>query len=177
MASRARSITPVHGQSLERRISPLLRLVRSFRPCREHSPGTIAPCDYDIRHNLNARYVYRLPIRVNSHRLGFALNGRQVSGTIFWDSGIPFSVLSTPLFRQWQRHRAGRGDRSLRISCPASHSISTGLFPRVTQPGTIQRPNPDPFVPLLIRKRRLHRGRQSEGLPAWEFRAECAPRA
>ena len=28
--------------------------------------------------------------------LGYALNGWQVSGTVFWHSGIPFSVLSTP---------------------------------------------------------------------------------
>ncbi len=29
-------------------------------------------------------------------RLGYALNGWQISGTAFWHSGIPFSVLSTP---------------------------------------------------------------------------------
>jgi len=42
-------------------------------------PGNLArdygPCDYDIRHNLNAQYVYQLPIRVRSHSLGYALNG------------------------------------------------------------------------------------------------------
>ena len=63
-------------------------------------PGDLArdygPCDYDIRHNLNAQYVYQLPIRVRSHALGYALNGWQISGTMFWHSGVPFSVLSTP---------------------------------------------------------------------------------
>ena len=63
-------------------------------------PGDLArdygPCDYDIRHNLNAQYVYQLPIRVRSHSLGYALNGWQISGTAFWHSGVPFSVLSTP---------------------------------------------------------------------------------
>ncbi len=38
-------------------------------------PGDLArdygPCDYDIRHNLNAQYVYQLPIRVRSHSLGY----------------------------------------------------------------------------------------------------------
>src|ERR1700730_693190 len=35
-------------------------------------PGELArdygPCDYDIRHNLNAQYVYQLPIRVRNHQ-------------------------------------------------------------------------------------------------------------
>src|SRR6202790_4168461 len=63
-------------------------------------PGELArdygPCDYDIRHNLNAQYVYQLPLKVRNRPLGYAVNGWQVSGTVFWHSGIPFSVLSTP---------------------------------------------------------------------------------
>ena len=63
-------------------------------------PGELArdygPCDYDIRHNLNAQYVYQLPIHVRNHQLAHALNGWQISGTMFWHSGVPFSVLSTP---------------------------------------------------------------------------------
>jgi hypothetical protein len=63
-------------------------------------PGELArnhgPCDYDIRHNLTAQYVYQLPIKVQSHALGYALNGWQVSGSVFWHSGVPFSVLGTP---------------------------------------------------------------------------------
>ena len=63
-------------------------------------PGELArdygPCDYDIRHNLNGQYVYQLPVRVRNHSLGYALNGWQISGTAFWHSGVPFSVLSAP---------------------------------------------------------------------------------
>ncbi len=63
-------------------------------------PGDLArdygPCDYDIRNNLNAQYVYQFPVKVQDRPLGYALNGWQVSGTVFWHSGIPFSVLSTP---------------------------------------------------------------------------------
>lgn len=63
-------------------------------------PGNLSrdygPCDYDIRHNLDAQYVYELPIKVHDRKLGYALNGWQVSGTAFWHSGVPFSVLSTP---------------------------------------------------------------------------------
>ena len=54
------------------------------------------PCDYDVRHNLTAHYVYQLPIKVREPLLARALNGWQISGTAFWHSGLPFSVLSTP---------------------------------------------------------------------------------
>jgi|GEM_PF-3881478 len=37
-------------------------------------PGDLArdygPCDYNIRRNLNAQYVHRLPIKVRNHELG-----------------------------------------------------------------------------------------------------------
>src|SRR5271163_3221002 len=65
-------------------------------------PGDLArdygPCDYDIRSNLNAQYVYQLPIKIRDRLLGYGLNDWQVSGTFFWHSGIPFSVLGTPYF-------------------------------------------------------------------------------
>ena len=57
------------------------------------------PCDYDVRHNLTATYVYELPgpkgAPPRSLR-GLALNGWQVSGSLFRHSGVPFSVLSAP---------------------------------------------------------------------------------
>jgi hypothetical protein len=112
-------------------------------------PGELArdygPCDYDIRHNLNAQYVYQLPVRVRSHSLGYALNGWQISGTAFWHSGVPFSVLSTP-------YSAG-GNGIVQGSGPEFASIVPGVplyehhpIPGVTQPGTVQWLNPDAFV-------------------------------
>src|SRR5208283_794139 len=63
-------------------------------------PGDLArqygPCDYDVRDNLTAQYVYQLPFKVQNKVLGTAVNGWQVSGTAFWHSGVPFSVFSTP---------------------------------------------------------------------------------
>jgi len=103
------------------------------------------PCDYDIRHNLTAQYVYQLPIKLRSHALGYALNGWQVSGTAFWHSGIPFSVLSTPY--------SANGDGIVQGAGPQFASAVPGV-PRyahhpiagVTQPGTLQWLNPDAFV-------------------------------
>lgn len=112
-------------------------------------PGELArdygPCDYDIRHNLNGQYVYQLPVRIHSHSLGYALNGWQISGTLFWHSGVPFSVLSTP-------YSAG-GNGIVQGSGPEFASVIPGVslydhhpIPGVTQPGTLQWLNPDAFV-------------------------------
>ncbi|HEY6768423.1 MAG TPA: hypothetical protein VI386_27010, partial [Candidatus Sulfotelmatobacter sp.] len=112
-------------------------------------PGDLArdygPCDYDIRHNLNAQYVYQLPIKVRNHSLGYALNGWQISGTAFWHSGVPFSVLSTPYL--------ANGDGIVQGSGPQFASVVPGVplyehhpIPGVTQAGTLQWLNPDAFV-------------------------------
>lgn len=45
--------------------------------------------DYDIRHNFNGSYIYRLPSFGGPKLL---TDGWQVSGTIFWHTGFPFSV-------------------------------------------------------------------------------------
>jgi len=112
-------------------------------------PGDLArdygPCDYDIRHNLNGQYVYQLPMKVRSHSLGYALNGWQISGTMFWHSGVPFSVLSTPY--------SANGNGIVQGSGPQFASVVPGVplyehhpNPGVTQPGTLQWLNPDAFV-------------------------------
>jgi hypothetical protein len=112
-------------------------------------PGNLArdygPCDYDIRHNLNAQYVYQFPVKVQNRLLGFALNGWQVSGTVFWHSGIPFSVLSTPY--------SANGNGLVNGSGPQFASVVPGVplyehhpISGVTQPGTVQWLNPDAFV-------------------------------
>ncbi len=112
-------------------------------------PGDLArdygPCDYDIRHNFNAQYVYQLPVKVKNPLLGYALNGWQVSGTVFWHSGIPFSVLSTPY--------SADGDGIVNGSGPQFASVVPGVplydhnsISGVTQPGTVQWLNPDAFV-------------------------------
>ena len=112
-------------------------------------PGELArdygPCDYDIRHNLNAQYVYQLPVHVRNHQLAHVLNGWQISGTMFWHSGVPFSVLSTPY--------SANGNGIVQGSGPQFASLVTGVplyqhhpVAGVTQPGTLQWLNPAAFV-------------------------------
>ncbi|MGB7585075.1 MAG: carboxypeptidase regulatory-like domain-containing protein [Terriglobales bacterium] len=112
-------------------------------------PGELSrdygPCDYDIRSNFNAQYVYQLPIRVRNQALAHALNGWQISGTAFWHSGVPFSVLSTPY--------SANGNGIVQGSGPQFASVVPGVplyehraIAGVTQPGTIQWLNPNAFV-------------------------------
>jgi hypothetical protein len=112
-------------------------------------PGDLArdygSCDYDIRQNLTAQYVYQLPIRMPSRALGYAVNGWQVSGSVFWHSGVPFSVLSTPY--------SANGQGILQGSGPQFASVVSGVpiyehhaIQGITQLGTIQWLNPDAFV-------------------------------
>jgi hypothetical protein len=112
-------------------------------------PGELArdygSCDYDIRHNLTGQYVYQLPLKVRDHWVGYALNGWQLSGTAFWHSGVPFSVLSTPYSANGQGIVQGGGAQfaSIVSGVPLYEHYS---IPGVTQPGTIQWLNPDAFV-------------------------------
>ena len=87
------------------------------------------PCDYDIRHSLNAQYVYQFPVKVQNRLLGYALNGWQVSGTVFWHSGIPFSVLSTPVFSEWKWDRE-RQWAAIRERCSRRATLRTQTHSR-----------------------------------------------
>jgi carboxypeptidase family protein len=103
------------------------------------------PCDYDVRHNLTGNYVYELPFKARGRMLDAAIEGWQVSGTAFFHSGLPFSVLSTP-------YSAG-GNGIVQGSGPQFASVVAGVplydhnsIPGVTQAGTIQWLNPNAFV-------------------------------
>ena len=103
------------------------------------------PCDYDVRGNFTAQYVYQLPFKVRNKALGTAVNGWQVSGTAFWHRGVPFSVLSTPY--------SANGDGIVQGSGPQFASVVAGVpiyehqaIPGVTPSGTLQWLNPNAFV-------------------------------
>jgi Carboxypeptidase regulatory-like domain len=102
-------------------------------------------CDYDVRHNFNATYVYELPFKTHHSRLAALIEGWQISGTVFWHSGVPFSVLSAPY--------GANGNGIVQGSGPQFASVVPGVplyahqsIPGVTQPGTIQWLNPNAFV-------------------------------
>jgi hypothetical protein len=87
-------------------------------------------------------------------RLGVLLNGWQVSGSVFWRSGLPFSVLSAPY--------SANGNGIVNGSGPQFASVAPGVplyehnpIPGVTQPGAIQWLNPNGSFQRSIRVRVL----------------------
>jgi hypothetical protein len=112
-------------------------------------PGDLArqygPCDYDVRQNLTAQYVYELPVKTRSRMLGYVVNGWQVSGTAFWHSGIPFSVLSAPYAANGNGIVQGGGPQYASV-VSGTPLYAHGAVAGVTQPGTIQWLNPDAFA-------------------------------
>ncbi len=70
-----------YGDSLLGQINPL--------SLRANNYGN---ADYDIRHNFNADFVYQPSVHTGHRLLDSALGGWQISGKIFWRSGLPFSV-------------------------------------------------------------------------------------
>ncbi len=112
-------------------------------------PGELArqygPCDYDVRHNLTAQYVYQLPLKFRNRVLAAAFSGWQLSGTAFWHSGLPFSVLSAPYSANGNGIVQGGGPQYASVA-PGVQVYDHNPIPGVTQPGTIQWLNPAAFV-------------------------------
>ena len=56
--------------------------------------GSYGPAEYDVRHSLNANYVWELPIKglLRGHGSDHLVKGWQVSGTIFARTGFPYTV-------------------------------------------------------------------------------------
>jgi hypothetical protein len=56
--------------------------------------GAYGPADYDVRHSLNASYVWEVPVKAafRGHGADYLVKGWQVSGTIFVRTGFPYTV-------------------------------------------------------------------------------------
>jgi outer membrane receptor protein involved in Fe transport len=52
-----------------------------------------ASADYDARHQISANYVWDLPIQPANRFANFFIGGWQVSGTFFYRTGFPFSMI------------------------------------------------------------------------------------
>jgi hypothetical protein len=56
--------------------------------------GAYGPAEYDVRHSVNANYVWELPLKaaLGGHGPDYMVKGWQVSGTIFARTGLPYTV-------------------------------------------------------------------------------------
>jgi len=66
----------------------ILGQISPFSPAAAYASG-----DNDLRHSLNASYVWQLPFRAGNRLLNDSIGGWTVSGTFFRRSGFPFSVV------------------------------------------------------------------------------------
>jgi hypothetical protein len=101
--------------------------------------------DYDVRHNLTASYTYELPVHATRAWLAPVVNGWQVSGTVFWHSGLPFTVLSAPYTANGKGIIDGGGPQFASL-VPGVPLYASTPIPGVTPPGTLQWLNPNAFV-------------------------------
>jgi len=56
--------------------------------------GSYGPAEYDVRHSLNANYLWELPIRsaFRGHGPDSLVKGWQISGTVFFHTGFPYTI-------------------------------------------------------------------------------------
>jgi len=62
--------------------------VDPFNPNSQYSSG-----DNDARHQVSASYVYELPFKSESRLMNAAIGGWMISGTWFYRTGFPFSMI------------------------------------------------------------------------------------
>lgn len=56
--------------------------------------GSYGPAEYDVRHSINANYVWELPVKAafGGHGSDYLVKGWQASGAIFARTGFPYTV-------------------------------------------------------------------------------------
>jgi hypothetical protein len=101
-------------------------------------------CDFDVRHSLNASYVYSLPFKFSNRVLNQVAGGWQVSGTVFLRGGFPFSVFSVS--------PAGFTNAYPTVFAnlvPGQSAYAKQPIDGVTLPGSIQWVNPNAFRSVI----------------------------
>ena len=105
-------------------------------------------CDYDVRHNLSAFGIYKIPFHSSYRLLREALGGWQISQTAFLHSGLPFSVISAPYTANNKGIFQGSGPQYAN-RVPDVPLYRKSSIPGVTPPGGRQWLNPDAFASVV----------------------------
>ena len=102
-------------------------------------------CDYDVRDNLSAFGVWQLPFRSRRPLVQRVCGGWQYSETLFFHTGLPFSVLSAPYTANGHGiFQAAGPEFASRV--PGVPVYRKSSIAGVTLPGTIQWLNPDALL-------------------------------
>jgi hypothetical protein len=121
-------LEPLHGYGFEWRISAIFRGRNSFSATGRSWRAITALAITTSGTISTGSMCISCQLKVRNHSLGYALNGWQISGTLFWHSGVPFSVAEHALFRGWKRHCARAAGRSLPVSFPEFRGMSIIRF-------------------------------------------------
>jgi hypothetical protein len=105
-------------------------------------------CDYDVRHNISAFGIYRIPFHSSHRPLRAMLGGWSFSETAFLHSGLPFTVLSQPYTASANGIFQGSGPQFAR-RVPGAPLYEKSPYPGVTVAGTKQWLNPAAFVSVV----------------------------
>ena len=105
-------------------------------------------CDYDVRHNVTAYGVYRIPFASPNRVARTFLGGWSVSATAILHSGLPFSVLSQPYTANGNGIFQNSGPQFAR-RVPGVPVYRKAPYAGVTVAGTRQWLNPAAFVSVV----------------------------
>ena len=105
-------------------------------------------CDYDVRHNISAFGIYRIPFTSSHTWLRAVLGGWSYSETAFFHSGLPFTVLSQPYTAGGNGVFQASGPQFAR-RVPGAPVYSEAAYPGVTVAGTKQWLNPAAFESVV----------------------------
>ena len=105
-------------------------------------------CDYDVRQNISAFGIVRIPFSSKSAFLRALFHDWSFSQTAFLHSGLPFSVLSQPYTANGNGVFQASGPQFAR-RVPGEPIYRKTPFPSVTIAGTRQWLNPDAFVSVV----------------------------
>lgn len=75
----------------EEPFSVITSILTQINPFNLHSQ--YASGDNDARHQVSASYVYQLPFKSEQRLVNAAIGGWMISGTMFYRSGFPFSII------------------------------------------------------------------------------------
>ena len=102
-------------------------------------------CDYDVRHNISAFGIYRIPFRSSHASLQAVLGGWSFSETAFFHTGLPLTVLSQPYTANGNGIFQASGPQFAR-RVPSVPIYRKTPYSGVTVAGTRQWLNPEAFV-------------------------------
>ncbi len=105
-------------------------------------------CDYDVRHNISAFGIYRIPFSSAHAVLRTFFAGWSFSETAFFHSGLPFTVLSQPYTANGNGIFQGGGPQFAR-RVPGVPLYRKTPYSGVTEAGTKQWLNPEAFVSVV----------------------------